>query len=123
MRKSFFVTVLGLLPLILSSVTIAQQTANTAQQTAKTPQQKANDPTRWEKNIAAFEAQDRENPPPKRALLFIGSSTIVRWKTLAEDFPEYKTINRGFGGSQIEDSAYYADRVVIPYAPRAVFLR
>jgi lysophospholipase L1-like esterase len=85
-------------------------------------QQKVNDPKRWEKNIAAFEAEDKTNPPPKGALLFIGSSTIVRWK-MDRDYPEHKVINRGFGGSQIEDSAYYADRVVIPYAPRAVFLR
>jgi lysophospholipase L1-like esterase len=85
--------------------------------------QDAKDSTRWEKAIAAFEAQDKTNPPPKGALLFIGSSTIVRWKSLAADYPEHKTINRGFGGSQIADSTFYADRVIIPYAPRAVFLR
>jgi lysophospholipase L1-like esterase len=123
MRKSLCLALIGLVSLVFSSATTAQQKASTAQQKASTAQQKANDPTRWEKNIAAFEAQDRENPPPKGALLFIGSSTIVRWKTLAEDYPEHKTINRGFGGSQIEDSAYYADRVIIPCAPRAVFLR
>jgi lysophospholipase L1-like esterase len=109
MRKSLCFVLIGVVSLVLSSASLAQQ--------------KANDPTRWEKNIATFEAQDRENPPPKGALLFIGSSTIVRWKTLAEDYPEHKTINRGFGGSQIEDSAFYADRVIIPHAPRAVFLR
>ena len=108
MQKSICLALLGLISLAVSSPAIAQQ--------------KANDPTRWEKNIATFEAQDRESPPPKGALLFIGSSTIVRWK-MAQDYPEHKVINRGFGGSQIEDSAYYADRVVIPYAPRAVFLR
>jgi len=122
MRKSLCLALIGLVSLVCASATTAQQKANTAQQTANTTKQKANDPTRWEKNIAAFEAQDRENPPPKGALLFIGSSTIVRWK-MAQDYPEHKVINRGFGGSQIEDSAYYADRVVIPYAPRAVYLR
>src|SRR5262245_52732437 len=85
--------------------------------------QKAADSSRWEKDIAAFEAQDKANLPPKGALLFIGSSTIVRWKTLAQDYPEHQTINRGFGGSQIADSTQFADRVIIPYAPRAVFLR
>src|SRR5258708_1728329 len=59
---------------------------------------------RWEKEIAAYEAADRENPPPKGGILFIGSSTIRLWKTLAQDFPEYKVINRGFGGSEIADS-------------------
>jgi len=85
--------------------------------------QQAHDSSRWEKAIAAFEAEDKVNPPPKNALLFIGSSTIVRWKSLAQDYPEHKVINRGFGGSQIADSVNFADRIIIPYAPRAVFLR
>ena len=59
---------------------------------------------KWEKEIGAFEAADRTNPPPKGALLFIGSSTIRMWKTLAQDLPGHTTINRGFGGSQIVDS-------------------
>jgi lysophospholipase L1-like esterase len=80
-------------------------------------------PERWQTAIAAFEAADRANPPPQGAILFIGSSTIVRWKTLAQDFPEHATINRGFGGSQIADSVFYADRIVIPYRPRLIVLR
>src|SRR5687767_6268870 len=59
---------------------------------------------RWEKEIAAYEAADRKNPPKKGGVLFIGSSTIRLWKTLAEDFPSVNVINRGFGGSEIVDS-------------------
>jgi lysophospholipase L1-like esterase len=77
---------------------------------------------RWDAEIAAFEAQDRTNPPPKNALLFIGSSSIRLWKTLAQDFPEHKVINRGFGGSQIADSIQFTDRIVIPYKPKMVVL-
>src|SRR5688572_22583891 len=77
---------------------------------------------RWEKDIAAFEAQDRTNPPPKDAILFIGSSSIRLWKTLAQDLPEHKVINRGFGGSQISDSVYFADRIVVPYRPKMVVM-
>src|SRR5687767_4082177 len=73
---------------------------------------------RWDAEIAAFEAQDRTNPPPKDAILFIGSSSIRLWKTLAQDFTEQKVINRGFGGSQISDSVYFADRIVVPYRPK-----
>ena len=78
---------------------------------------------RWEKAILAFEAADKKSPPPQGAVLFIGSSGIALWKTLAQDFPEHKVINRGFGGSQIADSVYYADRIVIPYRPRLIVLR
>ena len=80
-------------------------------------------PQRWQKAIHTFETADKANPPPQGAILFIGSSTIVRWKTLAQDFPESQVINRGFGGSQIADSVFYADRIVIPYRPRLIVLR
>ncbi len=79
------------------------------------------DEPRWEKSIRAFEHQDAENAPPKGEILFIGSSSIVMWKT-DEDFPDLNIINRGFGGSQTSDSVQYADRIAIPYAPRLVVL-
>jgi hypothetical protein len=78
---------------------------------------------KWEKSIAAFEEADKKNPPPKGTILFVGSSTIVRWKSLAKDFPNHTTLNRGFGGNHICDSTYYADRMILPYEPKAIFLR
>ena len=80
------------------------------------------DSSKWESEIKAFEAADKTNPPPHGAALFIGSSSIRQWKTLAEDFQEYKVINRGFGGSQIIDSVAFADRIVIPYTPRMILV-
>ena len=74
----------------------------------------------FEKDIRAFEAGDKTNPPPKHAVLFIGSSSIRMWKTLAQDFPDRRVINRGFGGSQIADSVYFADRIVMPYQPDVI---
>lgn len=78
---------------------------------------------RWEKAIAAFEKADEADPPPKGAILFLGSSTIVRWKTLAQDFPGHQVINRGFGGNHICDSTHFARRIIFPYEPKAIFLR
>jgi hypothetical protein len=75
---------------------------------------------RYEKEIKAFEKADQANPPSKNAILFIGSSSIRRWKSLAKDFPGRCVINRGFGGSQISDLIYYSDRIVIPYQPRLI---
>jgi hypothetical protein len=75
----------------------------------------------WEAEIAAYEAADTENPPPKHALLFTGSSTIALWHTLAQDFPEHQVINRGFGGSEPVDSTHFADRIIFPYEPSAIF--
>ncbi|HKI72988.1 MAG TPA: SGNH/GDSL hydrolase family protein [Verrucomicrobiae bacterium] len=80
------------------------------------------DSSKWESEIKAIEAADKTNPPPHGAVLFIGSSSIRLWKTLAEDFQEYKVINRGFGGSHIIDSVAFADRIAIPYKPRMILL-
>src|SRR4029077_15673731 len=62
------------------------------------------------------------NPPPPGAVLFIGSSSIRLWKTLAADFPQQRVLNRRFGGSQIIDSVRYAKRIVSPYKPRLIVL-
>lgn len=82
--------------------------------------QSPNPHAKWETEIAAFEAQDLANPPEKGAIVFVGSSSIRKWTTLAEDFPHHRVLNRGFGGSELGDSVYFADRIVIPYAPRMI---
>jgi lysophospholipase L1-like esterase len=87
------------------------------------PLTQAADFEKWEKEIAAYEQADRASPPPKGGLLFVGSSTIRLWRTLASDFPQHQVINRGFGGSQIADSTHFAERIVFPYAPRMILLR
>jgi lysophospholipase L1-like esterase len=80
------------------------------------------DPKKWEKDIVAFEAMDRTNPPPKGAVLFVGSSSIRFWTNLPNDFPELKVISRGFGGSHLPDLIHYADRIIIPYAPSKIVI-
>lgn len=76
----------------------------------------------WEQDMRRFAAEDAQSPPPAGAVLFIGSSSIRFWDTLAADFPGVATINRGFGGSEIRDSTWYADRIVVPYRPRLIVL-
>lgn len=78
--------------------------------------------TAWEQDVRRFEAMDAQAPPAKGAVLFIGSSSIRRWDTLADDFPQAAVINRGFGGSELRASTWYAGRLVIPHAPRQVLL-
>jgi len=82
--------------------------------------EKAKGPQRFEKEIVALEAAAKANPLPKDAILFVGSSSIKRWTNVAKDFPQFKVINHGFGGSQIEDSVYYADRIIIPFQPKII---
>lgn len=78
-------------------------------------------PEKWEKDIAKFEAAAKTKPLPKEALLFVGSSSIRMWD-LKKSFPDRVTINHGFGGSELEDSLHFAGRIIIPHAPKVVFL-
>lgn len=74
----------------------------------------------FEDAILKFEADDAKNPPKPGGIVFIGSSSILGWRTLKADFPEHNVINRGFGGSVIADSVRYAHRIVTPYKPEMV---
>lgn len=76
----------------------------------------------FESDIRQFEEADAKNPPAKGSVLFVGSSSIRLWNTLAQDFPGVPVINRGFGGSQIIDSVRYVHRIVTPYEPRMIVL-
>jgi lysophospholipase L1-like esterase len=78
------------------------------------------EPVPFEADIKRFEAADAKNPPAKGGIVFVGSSSIVLWKTLKEDFPGYNVINRGFGGSQVSDSVRFARRIVTPYKPKMI---
>jgi lysophospholipase L1-like esterase len=77
---------------------------------------------KWEPEIAAFEASDRTNPPPKDCIVFVGSSSIRMWSSLKSDFPGLPAINRGFGGSELADSVHFANRIIVPYKPREVVI-
>ena len=77
---------------------------------------------RWQKDILAFAKKDAEKAPPENPIVFTGSSSIVKWKTLAEDFPGLPVMNRGFGGSEVFDSFNYAHLTVIKYKPRQVVM-
>lgn len=82
----------------------------------------APDPARFQENVRAIEAADAESPPPRGAVLFIGSSSFTYWDTLARDMAPLAVVNRGFGGSTMTDALHYIDRLVLPCAPRAVVL-
>lgn len=75
---------------------------------------------RYADAIAAFETADKQAMPPKCATLFVGSSTIRRWESLKEDFPERTVINRGFGGSTVWEVDAYFSRIVTPYHPKEI---
>jgi lysophospholipase L1-like esterase len=71
--------------------------------------------------VARFVEADRVAPPAPCQVLFVGSSSIVKWKdALAADMAPMPVINRGFGGSHIEYVNRWFDQIVAPYRPRAI---
>src|SRR5262245_38577755 len=76
----------------------------------------------WEFQIRAFEEADRLHRPEAGAILFTGSSSIRRWRTLERDMAPLRVLNRGFGGCHLAHVSHYVERVVLPYRPRAVVL-
>ena len=74
------------------------------------------------KEIQAFKAFDKQHPPPKNAILFVGSSSFAMWQDVQNYFPGYPIINRGFGGSGLKDAIEYEDDVIAPYHPKQVVI-
>ena len=79
-------------------------------------------PSQWEPDIQKFEAADRLSPARAGEVVFLGSSSIRMWQSLAADFPGLAVVNRGFGGSELSDAVQFADRIVVPHRPRVVVL-
>jgi len=112
--------------LLLASCTVVpaqqqqqqQQPAPATRPTTKPTTKPTSQP--FQNEIEAFEAADRAHPPSPGGVMFLGSSSIRLWKTLAQDFPDVRLVNRGFGGSTIPDSTRYAARIVLPHKPRLI---
>ena len=80
------------------------------------------DPNAWEPSIRKMEARDRRRPPAPGGIVFAGSSSFTLWDTLERDMAPLPVANRGFGGALMSDVVRYAERIVLPYRPRAVVL-
>ncbi len=77
---------------------------------------------KWEAEIVKLEKLDQQQPDPRDPVLFIGSSSIRLWKSLAEDMAPRTVINRGYGGAKFSDLAVYVDRLVQPHEFQAVVI-
>ena len=74
----------------------------------------------FEQEVTSLENRRIEffQPP----IIFYGSSSISRWKTLSEDFFGYPVVNCGFGGSRLSNCLRYVSRLVLRLKPAAVVL-
>ena len=101
MRKLFQIPML----LLLSAVAMAQ----------------TGEPPFWSE-IQDFKKEDSLQVPPKKPIVFTGSSSFRMWTDLKSAFPDHRIINRAFGGSAFPDVIRYADAVIFKYKPKQVVI-
>ena len=76
----------------------------------------------FQKDIDAFVRQDSLQAPPDLPVLLVGSSSFTFWKDAQAAFPNYKILNRGFGGSSLTDLIYFAPQVLFAYHPSQIII-
>jgi len=77
---------------------------------------------RFEDEVDLFELADRLSAPPVAPVLLYGSSTIRLWDSAETDFPDWPLVRRGIGGATLKECVFWADRLVIRYAPSRIVL-
>lgn len=74
----------------------------------------------WQGEMNRFAKQDQDRL--HEDVVFTGSSSVRMWN-LEESFgDEFDWLNRGFGGSIINDNIQWMNQTVLPYTPRVVVL-
>jgi len=73
-------------------------------------------------DIQHFKKSDSIHFPPRHVILFVGSSSFTKWTDVQTYFPKHPIINRGFGGSTLQDVIRYADDVITPYQPKQIVI-
>ena len=57
---------------------------------------------------------------PENVLLFLGSSSIRLWETLAQDMAPYPVIQRGYGGAHLRDAIFFTEALLGDYQPAII---
>ena len=124
--RSLLALAVAVTALMVGGLTLGPGGSRPAQAVADTASPLPSAPVPANANAApemnAFWEADKRQRPPSGAVLFMGSSSVKLWATLAKDFSEVPVINRGFGGSLIQDSTLYADRIAVPYRPKLIIM-
>ncbi|MHC1774118.1 MAG: GDSL-type esterase/lipase family protein [Lentimicrobium sp.] len=76
--------------------------------------------SKWENNIRKFESLPVSES--SKTILFVGSSSINLWESVAEDMLPYQAIARGYGGAKLTDLVFYIRRIVAPHECGAIVI-
>jgi lysophospholipase L1-like esterase len=77
---------------------------------------------RWGAEMKRLDSLNEVDQFPDKAIMFLGSSYIRLWTDIKTDLKNDKIINRGFGGSNLRDVAYYIDQILEKQKLRALFM-
>lgn len=77
---------------------------------------------KWGKEISLLENKDSQEPDPQDAILFVGSSSIRRWESMAEDMAPWPTVRRGYGGAKLSDLVIFIQRIIAKHDYRALVI-
>jgi len=72
--------------------------------------------------IRAFLDQDKADGLIPCRTLFVGSSSIRLWRSLAEDIPGRRVLQRGFGGGHLRHVIGYYEELIARHRPREIVL-
>ncbi|KAA2243505.1 GDSL family lipase [Chitinophaga agrisoli] len=78
-------------------------------------------PRFWD-DVQTIKKYDHIYQPPVGPVLFIGSSSIRKWDDLEHDFASFNVLNRGVGGTVINDIIRYLPELVFDYKPKQIVI-
>lgn len=81
---------------------------------------RSENPLVWEDAVLALESNADGVLRDGQEVVFVGSSSIRLWDSLADDMAPITVIQHGFGGAKLNDIVHYAQRLVNAWQPRAV---
>ncbi len=76
-------------------------------------------PGTWARRHAEWAQQDQDD---ENAVVFLGDSITQGWKSMAQDFPDLKVVNRGISGDTTRGVLYRLDADVLSLKPKAIVL-
>lgn len=78
-------------------------------------------PRFWD-DVQTIKKYDQMFAPPAHPVLFVGSSSIRKWDDVQWTFADYRALNRGVGGTVINDIIFYLNDIVFKYEPSQIVL-
>ncbi len=75
---------------------------------------------RFYPEIKKFENKDSLNGNRNFDIVFVGSSSIRKWKSLEHDMKGLTVLNRGFGGSTVPEAIFYANTLFFKHKPKKI---